>query len=64
MSELMREDDVSQETGVPRGTLAYWRMVGTGPRWAKLGRRVVYRRGDLEAWIDQQFEAADARRPA
>lgn len=63
-NDLMREPEVEQETGVPRGTLAYWRHIGTGPRWAKLGRRVVYRRADVAAWVEAQFEAADARRSA
>lgn len=63
-NDLMREPEVAEMTGSPRGTLAYWRHRGIGPRWAKLGRRVVYRRSDVEAWINEQFEAADARRSA
>ena len=59
MNELMRTEDVSRETDIPVATLRYWRHQGTGPRSAKLGRRVVYRRGDVEAWIDAQFTIAD-----
>lgn len=40
-------------------TLAFWRQRKTGPKWAKLGRRVVYRRSDVLAWIDAQFAAAE-----
>ena len=36
----------------PVATLRYWRHLGTGPRSFRLGRRVVYRRDDLQAWID------------
>lgn len=36
-------------------TLAYWRHIGTGPRWGKLGRRVVYTRSSVLAWIEEQF---------
>ena len=43
-------------------TLRYWRHIGTGPASAKLGRRVVYRRADVEAWIEQQFETAATTR--
>lgn len=39
-------------------TLAYWRHMGTGPRWAKLGRRIVYRESDVQSWIDDQFAAS------
>jgi len=65
MEDLMREPEVEAMTGISAGTLRWWRARGdSGPRWAKLGRRVVYRRSDVEAWINQQFEAADARRSA
>ncbi|MFV2143206.1 helix-turn-helix transcriptional regulator [Isoptericola sp. G70] len=64
MKDLMRVEEVSEEIGTPVGTLAYWRHVGSGPRWAKLGRRVVYRRRDLEAWIDNAFEATEHKATA
>ena len=38
----------------PVATLRYWRHLGTGPRSFRLGRRVLYRRDDLHAWIDAQ----------
>ncbi len=33
------------------GTLEVWRSQGRGPMYAKLGRRVVYDRVDLEAFV-------------
>lgn len=36
-------------------TLRYWRARGDGPHWFKIGRRVLYARADVEAFI------ADAR---
>lgn len=59
MQDLMRPAEVAEMTGIPSGTLAYWRHVGSGPRWAKLGRRVCYRRADVEKWIEDAFDAAD-----
>ncbi len=38
----------------PVATLRYWRHLGTGPRRFRLRRRVLYRRDDLDAWIDAQ----------
>lgn len=38
----------------PVSTLRYWRYLGTGPRSFRIGRRVVYRRADLEEWITTQ----------
>lgn len=36
-------------------TLERLRMDGTGPRFAKAGRRVLYRRTDLEDWVKQRI---------
>jgi len=33
------------------GTLEHWRIVGGGPRYAKTGRRVIYRRDWLDEWV-------------
>ncbi|SNR59661.1 helix-turn-helix transcriptional regulator [Blastococcus mobilis] len=46
------------ELRTPVATLRYWRHRNTGPRSFRLGRRVLYRRGDLQAWIDVQRERA------
>lgn len=36
------------------GTLRYWRSVGAGgPESFKLGRRVMYRRADVERWLQE-----------
>lgn len=32
------------------GTLQTYRWMGTGPRFRRIGRRIVYAMGDLEAW--------------
>lgn len=56
MNRLLRLPEVSDATGVPEATLRFWRHSGTGPRSAKLGRRVVYREEDVVAWIDAQFD--------
>lgn len=32
-------------------TIQWWRAKGRGPRYIKIGRRVVYRRCDLESYI-------------
>lgn len=56
MTKLLRVPDVSELTGIPEATLRFWRHQGTGPKSAKLGRRVVYREADVHAWVDAQFE--------
>jgi predicted DNA-binding transcriptional regulator AlpA len=57
-NELMTLAEVAELTRTPASTLRYWRHMGVGPRSAKLGRRVVYLRTDVLAWIDAQFAEA------
>jgi predicted DNA-binding transcriptional regulator AlpA len=59
MSKLLRLPEVADLTGIPEATLRFWRHEKTGPRSAKLGRRVVYREEDVLAWIDAQFAKSD-----
>ena len=53
--------------GLAPSTLAKLRLSGNGPVYCKLGRRVVYRREDLEAWLETRVARntsdADARLP-
>jgi predicted DNA-binding transcriptional regulator AlpA len=58
--ELLTISEVAAIVRAPLATLRYWRHLGTGPRSFRLGRRVVYRVGDLRAWIDAQADASDA----
>jgi excisionase family DNA binding protein len=50
-SPLMTTDEVADYTRLSVETLRYFRQREEGPRWAKLGRRVFYRRQDVDAWI-------------
>ncbi|SHP45127.1 helix-turn-helix transcriptional regulator [Mycobacteroides abscessus] len=58
--ELVDARQVSAMTGVPLGTLRYWRHADIGPASFTLGRRVVYRREEVLRWIREQ-EAATRR---
>lgn len=53
---LLQTSQVAEMTGLSESTLRYFRHTNQGPRSGKLGRRVVYRRADVEAWIEQQLE--------
>jgi excisionase family DNA binding protein len=46
----------------PVATLRYWRHLGTGPRGFRLGRRVMFRREDLDRWLTDQIAAEAFRR--
>ena len=62
-SELLTIAEAAQLLRTPVATLRYWRHLGTGPRSFRLGRRVLYRRDDLDTWIDAQRRQADNSRP-
>lgn len=48
----MTAQEVAEETGIPVGTLAYWRHDGRGPAYLKIGKRVKYDPAVVWAWID------------
>ena len=58
--ELLTIAEAAELLRAPVATLRYWRHLGTGPRSFRLGRRVLYRREDLQAWIAQQRAEAAA----
>lgn len=55
---LLTIDEVSDLIRVPVATLRYWRHGGEGPASFTVGRRVMYRREDVEAWLDDQYAAS------
>ena len=61
--DLLTTAEVALILRAPVSTVRYWRYLDTGPRSFKLGRRVVYRRADVHAWLAEQ-EAADSRQAA
>ena len=54
--DILLLEEVSEMTRLPRATLRFYRHRGDGgPRSFKLGNRVVYRRADVEQWIEQEY---------
>ena len=49
----LRTPEAARFVGLSIRTLEKHRIYGTGPRYSKLGGRVVYAIDDLEAWADQ-----------
>lgn len=43
------------------GTLTNWRSNGTGPKYLKLGGRILYRRVDVEAWEAANHVSPEAK---
>lgn len=49
--EIMNVEEAAKYVRLGVGTLNRFRVTGGGPRYAKLGGAVRYRREDLDAWI-------------
>ncbi|NKT14932.1 helix-turn-helix domain-containing protein [Rhodococcus hoagii] len=58
--DVLTTKEVSAEYPFPEATLRWMRHCDRGPASFKLGRRVLYRRSDVEEWIAEQ-EAATRR---
>jgi predicted DNA-binding transcriptional regulator AlpA len=51
---LLTTAEVADRLRRSESTMRYWRMIHFGPANFSIGRRVVYRAGDVEAWIAEQ----------
>jgi predicted DNA-binding transcriptional regulator AlpA len=45
-------------TGTPASTWRYWAHLGTGPASMKIGRRRVWRKTTVLAWLESQEKAS------
>ena len=61
--EYMRTAELSRLTRIPVGTLRQWRHRGFGPPGFRAGGVVLYRRADVDAWLEAQQRAEIARTP-
>jgi prophage regulatory protein len=53
-AELLDSVELETLTGTPESTWRYWAISGQGPKSFKLGRRRVWRREVVMAWIAEQ----------
>jgi predicted DNA-binding transcriptional regulator AlpA len=56
MPEFLTLAELSEVIGAPVATLRHWRLSGYGPKSAKIGRRVLYRKTDVESWLAAAFD--------
>lgn len=52
MNPILTVNDAADILRLNVRTLERWRQTGEGPRYVKMGRRVGYRRNDLEDWLE------------
>jgi excisionase family DNA binding protein len=48
---LLTQAETAELLRLSERTLERWRVIGGGPAFCKFGKRVLYRRTDLEKWI-------------
>ncbi len=51
MGENLKTEEAAEFLQVKPATLEQWRWSGKGPLFVKLGRSVMYRKADLDAFI-------------
>jgi predicted DNA-binding transcriptional regulator AlpA len=56
-TEIVDSSELAELLRTSVHTVHYWRHQGTGPKGFKVGKRILYRWSDVEAWLDQK--AAD-----
>ena len=54
MNTIMTTEEVAAYLNVPVATLYQWRVTGAGPRAARVGRHLRFRRVDVDAWLEQR----------
>lgn len=59
MTQLLTEREAADRLSVPSESLRYWRHVGKGPAYHRLGRHIRYSEPDLNRWLESQRHAAE-----
>jgi len=55
LESLLGECEVAEITGLSLPTLRRWRLQQQGPRYAKLGGSIRYRKSDITAWLESRI---------
>jgi predicted DNA-binding transcriptional regulator AlpA len=64
MCKLYSVEETAAKTGVSVSTLNKWRVAGSGPKFIKLGRRVLYRDEDIQAFITAGIRSSTSQEVA
>ncbi|WP_227657750.1 helix-turn-helix transcriptional regulator [Candidatus Magnetaquicoccus inordinatus] len=59
----MRREQAAEYLGLAVPTLEKMAVRGDGPPFAKLGRPVIYRKSDLDAWIAARVIVSTSQAP-
>lgn len=59
MVDLFVTIEAAEYLRTPRATLQWWRHLKRGPIYVKIGRRIFYRKSDLDAFIGKNVRAPE-----
>lgn len=57
-TEVLTTVEAARYVRLGKPTLERFRLTGEGPRYAKLGGAVRYRRADLDQWLESRLVAS------
>lgn len=63
-TDVMNTIEAARYVRLGKPTLDRFRLTGEGPRFAKLGGAIRYRRADLDDWIESRLVASTSANPA
>lgn len=49
-------EELASRWGMNTGTLGNWRIQGKGPKYVKIGRKILYPINEIETWETQQLK--------
>lgn len=58
-AEHLRPMQAAEYLGLAPGTLANWRTRRIGPTFSKLGALILYRREDLDRWVERGRQSTE-----
>lgn len=58
MEEFETRDELAKRLRTSVDTLARWAYLGEGPPYLRIGRKAVYRRSDVEKWLETRKKKA------
>ena len=63
MGSYLSTQQLANRLGLAKITLAIWRCEGRGPRYRKLGSRVLYDARDVSEWLDSRTRQSTRENP-
>lgn len=59
MVDLFVTIEAAEYLRTPRATLQWWRHIKRGPNYVKIGRRIFYRKSDLDDFIGENVRTPE-----